>query len=347
MVTELAEQICELVDRGASPVSLGEIMSRSGAPVPSPRRGPARARLGWATAIVTSAAAVGWLGAVVAGELGAAPAPAPRYGAVLSAAQVRHVTAASKAALARSARALITYSGPGPYHPYKYEYVLFSGQNYSFAGSEVNPSAGGRPGQVAWFAERVVNGQAYDQGFDNSGWHWFHYTGLRAGQAAAIPDPRSLLGVLAPGERFRFAGRVVAGGVLLERLQAADPAKVPGLGTLVSVPAGEYVTALAILVDRHGVVHRVSVSLRGTTLTAAARFKGPVSGKAQLAGAASVPYTVAGSTTVTVTFTDIGAPQTITAPPHAINTRAPWGPDGHPFPPAILSVGAVGNLPAR
>jgi hypothetical protein len=343
MVTELAGQIRELVDGGARPVSLGEIRSRAG--TPSPRRGAARppVRVGWVTAIVTSAVAMGCFGAIAAGRLAGGAPPAARYGAVLSAAQVHQVTVASRAALGRSARAFITYAGPGPYHPYQYEYVLFSGQNYSFAGSLVNPSPGGRPGQVAWFAERVVNGQAYDQEFGGKGWRWFHYTGSRAGRTGAIPDPRSLLGVLAPSVRFRSAGHVVAGGVPLERLQAADPSKVPGLGTLVSVPAGEYVAALAVLVDRHGVVHRVNISLRGTTLTATARFKGSVTPKAQLAGPASVPYTVAGSTTVTVTFTDIGTPQTVTAPPHAIDVRAPWGVDGHPLPPTILSIGAAGN----
>jgi hypothetical protein len=344
-VTDLAEQICELVEAGARPVSLAEILSRAGAPVSLPRHGPARprARIGWATAIVASAAAMGWFGAILAGQLAAGSHPAPRYGAVLSAVQVRQVTAASTAALARSARALITYAGPGPYHPYRYEYVLFSGQNYSFAGSVVNPAAGGRPGQVAWFAERIVNGQAYGQEFGSKGWRWFHYTGIRAGQAAAIPDPRLLLRFLSPSERFRFAGHVVAGGVPLERLQAADPANVPGLGSLVNVPAGEYVTALTVLVDRHDVVHGVDLSLRGTTLTAAARFKSPVNGKAQLAAPASVPYTVPGPTAVSVTFTDIGVPQTITAPPHAIKVHAPWGVNGRPLPPAILSIGAAGS----
>ena len=79
-----------------------------------------------------------------------------------------------------------------------------------------------------------------------------------------------MLSVLAPSERFRFAGRVVAGGVTLERLQASDPATMPDLCPLTGTAAGKHVTALAVLVDSRGVVHQVNISLRGPTLTAAA-----------------------------------------------------------------------------
>jgi hypothetical protein len=333
-VTELAERLRELIETGARPVSVAEIMTRAGAPVPARWPGRARrlVRLGWTGAVVAGAAAAALVGAMVAGQLTGAPRPAPRLGALLTAAQVRHLTTASRAALGGSARAFITYSGPAPNYPFQYAYVMFSGQNYSLAGSVINPSIGGRPGQFAWFAERVVNGQAYDHELDGKVWHWFHYTGTARGQAAAIPDPRLLLGVLGPSERFRFAGRVVAGGVPLERLAAADPAKTPDLSSLAGVPAGEYVTSVEVLVDRHGVVHRVAIGLRSPTLTAAGGIKGRAAGQGSPAAAQPTAYGVAGSTTMTVTFADIGQPQSITAP-HAIDVHPPRGMDGHPLPP--------------
>jgi hypothetical protein len=337
-VTDLGEQMRELIETGARPVSLGEIMTRAYAPAPArpPARARYRVRPGWATAVIAGTAAAALAGAMIAGQLTGASRPAaPRYGALLTAAQVRHLTVASRAALARSARALITYEGPAPYHPFQYEYVLFSGQNYSFAGSVINPAIGGRPGQIAWFAERVVNGQAYDHELVGKVWHWFHYAGAGRGKVAATLNPRLLLGLLAPSERFRFAGRVVAGGVPLERLQATEPAKAPDLSALAGVPAGQSATALEVLVDRHGVVRRVDISVRGATLTAAAGVKRPAAGKGSLAGQESMPYAVAGPTTLTVTFADIGQPQSIIAPPHAINVGAPWGARGHPLPPPV------------
>jgi hypothetical protein len=75
----------------------------------------------------------------------------------------------------------------------------------------------------------------------------------------------------------------------------------------------------------------VNISLRGTTLTAAGRI-GKLAEGALLAGQGPVPLAVAGSTNVTVTFVDIGRPQTITVPSHAIDVRTPWGANGHPLP---------------
>jgi hypothetical protein len=338
-VPDLGKQMRELIETGARPVSLGEIMARAYAPASTRRRAQPgyRARLGWTAAVATGAAAAALVGAMIAGQLTGGHAAAPRYGALLTAAQMRHLTAASKAALANSARAYVSYEGPAPYHPFQYEYVLFSGQNYSFAGSLVNPSIGDRPGQIAWFAERVVNGQAYAHELDGKVWHWVHYTGARRSQAAAVLDPRLLLGVLAPSERFRFAGRVVAGGVPLQRLQATDPAKVPDLSSLAGVPAGQSVTALEVLVDRQGVVHRVDISLHGTTLTAAG-------GKSSLARQDSMSYAAAGPTILTVTFADIGQPQSIVVPANPINVRVAFGVRGHPLPPPVsLPASAAGS----
>jgi hypothetical protein len=148
----------------------------------------------------------------------------------------------------------------------------------------------------------------------------------------------------------------------LERLQASDPADVPDLGSLTGFPAGGYPTALAVLIDSRGVVHQVDISLRGPTLTAAAGRGNPVlrqpalaeeaqltrerplAREAQLAQKASAPVAVAGSTSVMVTFADIGQPQNISAPRHAISARILWGGNSRPLPPPVmLSAGVAGS----
>jgi len=347
MATDLAEKIRELIGAGARPITLSEITAPPRtAPAPSFRP---RLRLSWAAAVVAAVVAVGSTGAITATELAAGGhAAGPRAGrpagVLLTAAQVRQVTTASRAALAHSAHAYITYLAPGPYHAFQSEDVAFSGENYSFVGSVINSAASNRPGQVAWFAERLVNGQTYNRLLDGRGWHWFHYARRAGGQATHVLDPRAMLSMLAPGERFRFAGRVVIGGVSLERLAASDLANVPRLTVLTGAGAGESATALDVLVDKHGVVHRVDISLRGTTLTAAARSRKPASGRATLDGQGAVPLAPAGPTNMTVTFTDIGQPQVITIPWHAINVRTPWGENGHPLPPTLmLSAGVAGS----
>jgi len=392
MTSELPGQIRELMESRAHPITPGEIIARAHTAAASslrpaadrPRVIRAKVRLGWAAAVAAAVVAVGSAGAIsalhlmTAGRPAGPPAARPtgRTGTVLTAAQMRQVTEASRSALANSARAYVTYLGPGPYHAFQSENIAFSGANYSFSGSVINPAASGRPGQVAWFAERLINGQAYYHELGSKGWHWFHYASPGA-QIAHILDPRTMLEVLMPSERFRFAGHVVAGGVTLERLQATDPANVPNLGSLTGLAAGEYPTALTVLIDSRGVVHQVDISLRGPTLTAAAGpgkpgpgkpgpgkpgLGKPVPGKAELAREAppargvsltreaslarkaSASFAVAGSTSVIVTFADIGQPQYISAPRHAISARVLWGGNSRPLPPPVmLSAGVAGN----
>ena len=383
MTSELPGQIRELMESRAHPITPGEITVRAHtAAAPSlrpamdrPRVIRAKVRLGWAAAVAAAVVAVGCAGAISAIQLMTAGRPAGpptarptgRTGTVLTAAQMRQVTEASRSALANSARAYVTYLGPGPDHAFQSENITFSGANYSFAGSVINPAASGRPGQVAWFAERLINGQAYEHELGSKGWHWFHYASPGA-QIAHILDPRTMLGVLMPSERFRFAGHVVVGGVTLERLQASDLADVPDLGSLTGLAAGEHPTALAVLIDGRGVVHQVDISLRGPTLTAAAgrgklvprkpslaeesqlARETPLAREARLAGEArmarkvSAPFAAAGSTSVMVTFADIGQPQNISAPRHAISTRILWGGNSRPLPPPVmLSAGVAGS----
>jgi hypothetical protein len=347
MTTELARQIRALLDEGAAAISPGEARDRAYALPKAPATGPVRGapRLWPRWAAVTAAGLVAVAcGTAVAMSLGAGPFRAAgrargHGGVLLTAAQLRRVTTASTAALARSARAYITYGGSGPDQAFRSEYIAYSGEDYSFAGSVINTAPGGRPGQVAWFAARVVDGQAYAQVPGNRGWRWYHYPGPAGGRAEHALDPRALLRVLTPAARFRFAGRAAAGDM---RLQAGDPARVAELPALAGAAPGQAVAALSVLVDRRGVVRQVTIGLRGATLVAAARI-GRRSSRAALASQSMLPYGAPGSAVVTVTFADFGRPQVITAPPHAVDADTPWGLSGRPLPPQIRQGGTTGS----
>lgn len=351
MTAELPRQVRALMEQGASPISPEEIRERACAPRPVLATAPAQPQPGlrWA-AVAAACLVVAVCGVAIMVALAARqPAPAAgrapaRRGTLLTAAQLHRVAAASTAALARSARAYITYGGFGPYRAFQSEYVAYSGENYSLAGSVINPAPGDRPGQVTWFAARVVGGHAYAQELGSRGWRWIRYPLSAGGRAAARAlDPRALLHLLTPGERFRFAGRVTAGGVLLDRLQATAPANVPGLPALAGARPGGMVTALAVLVDSRGVVHQVDIGLREATLVAVARVRGQAARLVAQVGQGMLPYGTPGSAVVTVTFADFGRPQSITAPSHAIDVDTPWGLGGRPLPPEVLPAGAAGS----
>ena len=209
MTAELGRQIRELIDANARPIPLSEITARARSPVPPCRPGLVRpkVRLGLSAAVVAGAVAAGCVGAITFGRLTApghlAGHPARPAGAVLTNAQVRRMTVASRAALAHSARAYLSYGGPSPYDTFGVADIAFSGADYSLAGSVINPAASDRPGQVAWFTDRVVNGQAYAHERDSEGWHWFHYARPAGGRPAHILDPRVMLSVLAPVSELR------------------------------------------------------------------------------------------------------------------------------------------------
>lgn len=303
MTTDLRQQIRELIETSAQPISPDEIASRC--PVregalrnPAARyRRSARYRLSArAVTIAAVVVAVGCAGAVTATQLGSGPGrPAgeanPASGTVLTAAAVRQVLTVSSAALSHSGQAQIRFRDVlrGSTMDYGITDVIYSGHNISVARHDSSP--GSRP-KTTTYVQRLVNGQYYY----NAEWPpnpgWIHGTSDQPTlRQLSVADPRTLLRELTPAARFVAGGHKVADGVRLRELRATRPGRVPVIRMSGQLIPGEHVTSLNLWVDGHGVVRQIDATL-------AAPSGGP-------------------RTTVSVNFTDIGRPQTVRAPAHA------------------------------
>jgi hypothetical protein len=305
------------------------------------------------TAGATGVIAVACAGAVAAAELAGPASPAGtgtnHAGKVFTTAMVRQVARASRIALAHSGHAVISYRDTlgGRLNSSGTEDITFSGQNWNL----ILHFPPGQEGAEPFVINRVVNGQAYDYFIANHGLRWYHVTGPDAVSSLKIPDPRQLLHELAPAGRFMLVGHTVVGGVRLEQLRARDPRQLPVLN-LPGVWPGGHLTALTVWVDGHGVVQKMNMTASQaivvTSLGGVNPRKLPKNTKVirLKAGRHGVPAiqeqikTIHGhkervitmwlaigsklagqveTSTLTVAFQDIGQPQVITAPAHAIN----------------------------
>jgi hypothetical protein len=348
------EQIRDLIDAGARPVSAAEITSRGRRPAArravttSPARAPGRPRLVIAaTAAVAAVGAATVVGVTQVGSPASAPRPRHPAGLVLTAAMVRRVAAASAAALAHSGVVRISYRSTNPLPNFGTDTITFSGQNYSFAGEVNTRLAPGRPWNRESFINRVVDGRAYDYFVAIDGLRWYHVIGSDAVSSLRIPNPRTLLRAIEPSAGLRPQGWRIIDGTRLEQLRAT---RLSGLGFLAALPeaqSGEHVTALDIWVDSRGVVRRMDVSLSADmevySLTPGrlaqlkrvmAAIRAAKDAHARRGGLATRSVNgilvqarksgiVVGQvermvTTLVVSFTEIGQPQHITVPPHAI-----------------------------
>lgn len=250
-------------------------------------------RLGVAAAGV---AAAGIAGALVASQVGGTAARPP---AVLTAAMLKQVAAASQAAMTSGQARIATATGGSTV----VQQVTFDGANWN---DVLNPGAPVRVHRTAhlfsWTGEsidRVVDGQAYHypafafKPAPHIAAEWMHIIAPGAGASLNIPDPRTLLNVLSPSAGFVTDGYAIVNGVRAEHLRATTPAGVPlrPLNPLIGTePDHPRVSALDLWVDPSDVVLK-------------ARFT--VSGPEQVRDP---------GVTVTVTFSQIGQPQDITAP---------------------------------
>jgi hypothetical protein len=66
--------------------------------------------------------------------------------------------------------------------------------------------------------------------------------------------------MLEPSARFEFLGYQVSDGIRLKHLRATNFSHLRGLSSLPDLQPGAHVTALAVWVDGHGVVHRLSLT---------------------------------------------------------------------------------------
>jgi hypothetical protein len=323
----------------------------TGAASHPPRRVPRAAVLavtGLAAGAVAVAVAVL---AVTAGGQGA-PGRGTRAPVLLTAAMVRQVASASRAALALSGRATISYADTqaGELQDTGTDRITFSGKNWNDAFSQSFPASHGQPASSQFAINRIVGKQfyLYIKGRTDR-LAWYRDTNPSGHPGFTIPDPRTAFAMLEPSARFEVAGYQVIDGIRLKILRATDLSHLAGLASLPDIQPGERVTALEVWVDGHGVVHRISLTARqdmtvyqlgplvhtrggGRVIYAPNRASFEhLRAKLKKAGLTGRPIQIrmAGHgtvkvrhevqvTTLTVTFSDIGLPQHITAPPHAI-----------------------------
>jgi hypothetical protein len=330
MTTNLNEQIRELIDSGARPVSSTEIIAHRTPPVP--RFGQVAARPGQrrrkAAAVAAGIAAVGSAAAITVAVLGGGANPGSgRVGTVLTAAMVRQVAVASRIAISHAGHVRIRYSvvssldrgrGAGT------DDITFSGKNWNYVSDQTAPPNGRS-------INRFVGGRLYyfGQGFARhrgAGLRWYRETNPRElshVMSVTAPDPRRLLRVLDPAARFVRAGHTVIAGVWVEHLHATRLAHLPGLGALPgdARPLGR-VTALDVWVDRHGVIRRIHLTSQMRIRTSdrqkfyVVKKNGTVKLKT-LARHGPVRHGIERAS-AWVSFLDIGRSQTIIAPAHAI-----------------------------
>jgi hypothetical protein len=351
MVTDLPADLRDLIEGGAAPVTLAEISQRPTVPASPGRRPPARqsahrmvsnrARL---TAVTAATAALACAGAVTAATLAGSPArPAKVF---LTAAAVRQMASASQAALATDGRAVISdsYTQNGVLQDYGTDDITFSGHSWNDAFTETLPASGGQPAHTEYAINRIVNGQEYDYiAGRTSALQWYHDTNPAGHPVISVPDPRKAFGVLKPSARFQVIGEQTIGGVRLTELRATSLSHLPyDFAALPDVWPGEHLASLTVWVDRHGVVRKMSATLRGSVVVYGFRLRSlPRSArhviingrraKVQTLWQYLKRHPGAGGTKgrrepqvtrLTVTFLDIGQHEVIRAPAHAIQQYA-------------------------
>jgi hypothetical protein len=354
MKADMEQGIRDLIDGGAAPVTVAEIRARRSALARPASRRRVSGRPDWArpstgriAAVAAGATAVACAGAVIAAGLAGPTARSTSAPAViLTAATVRHLASESRAALAASGRALITYRDTqgGVLQDNGTDDITFSGRNWNDAFSQSFPASGGQPAHTQFAINRIVNGQAYYYIAGRTArLEWYHDTNPTNHPDIAVPDPRTVLSALAPSARFQLVGYQVVGGVRVEHLRATRSVRLAGLASLPDVQPGDSITGLQVWADGHGVVRRMTLSLRQVNIvypfnprTLPAQLKRELTiGKTvtmkkielliraygrdhpALAGGGRAQRQVV-LTTLTVSFLDIGQPQVITAPRHAI-----------------------------
>jgi hypothetical protein len=249
---------------------------------------------------VTGLAAAGAVAALVASQLGGGGTAATR--AVLTAAVVRHMASASQAAMT-SGQADIDWTSSG---------LPSVVQQISFSGSDWNDVMNlGQPGRITHTARGIErSGESIDRVVDGQEYHWpaikmtakgpeFTSGWMIFGNASnpaplSIPDPRKLLSVLSPAAGFVADGTSTVNGVTVSHLRATSPGAVaiaPLNDIIQSEPDGARLSAVDVWVDANDVVLKAQVTVSGTNGKAAPQ-----------------------SATVTVTFSQVGQLQPITAP---------------------------------
>jgi hypothetical protein len=309
-----------------------------------------------ASMVAVPTVAIAAAATLIVSAAGSGVSPSPAHGArghststVLTAAMVKRVASESRLALAHSGRATISYrmTENGKPNGAGSDQITFSGKNWNdvISGTDL-----GSKHPVA--INRIVNGQFYlDIAGPDNRMRWYHDTNPSGHPDVQIPDPRTLFGMLNPSAQFKVSGHQVVGGVRLTKLRATLSPGIRPLSWLPGAAPGAHVDSLVIWVDRHQVVHQMSMRTRQTSTSDPLYYKKfkngdyavQVPSKAYLKQARAIAKAIAGKlpkgkhvrvivdpklpgkvthhvqdTSVSVTFSGFGQRQVIRVPAHAV-----------------------------
>jgi hypothetical protein len=289
--------------------------------------------------------------AVLVATSGSSSGAQPVKSTVLTAATVHKMASASRLALAHSGRVVIVYRerANGALQDTGSYGITFAGKNWNAVISQTLPAKNGQPAKTQTAINRIVDGQfyLYTEGKDGRV-EWLRDTNPNGHPSMIIPDPRTLFRLLSPSAKFKIVGHRVTGGVRLTELRATRAPRLPALSGLPGVDRGAHVTFLTVWVDRHNVVHQMSLRVTQHHTADPLYLKRLmnrtiellVPSKAYLKEAravarkmrkhyqhviARVDPSLTGTvhqffyvTSASVTFSDFGKRQVITAPRHAV-----------------------------
>jgi hypothetical protein len=267
MTAELKDQIRALMDAGIRAVPAQEAARGRDARPAAFRARRARAGLRSRRAgVIAAGAAAACAGAVVAVQVAgpsgpASAAPGASTPAVLSAAYVRHLAAASRLALATSGEAVVTTRQilDGRLQATSMSDITFAGGNWNDTFRESLPAQPGTQATTESAVNRVVDGQAYDFLAGPDGMTWYHNVEPDAVSALGIADPRRLLAGLAAAARFERLGTGTLDGVRVTHLRATAVRGLPAITLANLLPDGTP-AALDVWTDGHGLVRRMTLS---------------------------------------------------------------------------------------
>ena len=269
---------------------------------------------------------------------------------VLSAAAVHRMANASRQALAHSGRVKSTYQERtnGVLQESGTSDITFAGKNWNDISSQTFPASDGQAPHTQTAINRIVDGQFYLHTIGRNGrMQWIRDTNPTGHPKIVIPDPRKLFGLLKPSAKFKIVGHKVTGGVRLTELRATRAPQLPPLNGLPGVTRGVHVARLTVWVDRQHRVHQISLRVTDHRTSnpmilkfAKGRMELLVPSKAYLKEAkavarkmrkhykhmsARVDPSLPGTihhyfdvTSASVTFSDFGKREVITAPKHSV-----------------------------
>jgi hypothetical protein len=245
---------------------------------------------------------------------------------VLPASAIRLISA-STAAVADSGTAVesTTNSGGVVSLPPTTLDVTFSGQDVNYLVASTGQGAEG-------VENRIVDGQLYlyVKGQDLE-MHWYHDTTPGAATSLGFPDPRNLISAIGPPLGFEEVGHQELDGILVTHLRATTPGALSGHG--IHGLTGT-ITSFDAWVDANNVVQQVTATSTYQTCSLGQRVSAPVAHDTvpsttneNSQGVSASPYLkpetpsrcATATSKVQITFADLGAPESVTVPPGAID----------------------------